>query len=855
MKRLDHLLGAVAQALVLGATALACADDPSLIGGPNQNGGGGAGGSGGTAGQHCGDGVLAQGEACDREDLGGASCTSLGYDGGTLRCDAWCRQDTGGCVRFERCDNGVDDDRDGLIDCADADCTGTAPCPRCGDDTIDPGEECDGTELGGASCESLGFAGGTLACGALCRFDDADCARLEDCENGLDDDGNGAVDCEDDACRGAPPCPYCGDGILNQPEEACDGGAVEASCADFGYPLGNVSCSTACTLDLSGCGFPEDCQAPGDEDENGLSDCDDPACAGIFECPLCGDGILQQGESCDVGTLAGCTDFGFDAGSTTCSSCSVDTSGCRNVVCGDGFVDADERCDPAHPVEGADCTGSCVVVGDVCSAPQPLAWHAASATWRWDGTTNRYHPDYDAHCPQMTATPDAIASFTAPSDGRYFARVTAAFDAVLAAWVGTCDGGPLATACTDDWGEKRAEVIELELQAGDPLYLLVGLSNAGGWSGVGDFVVEVGTVACGNGRREGLEQCEDGNLADGDGCSALCRWEGDDCADAYDLNLNGTPKPNWPEWFTRGNDRWLWEGDIGLASDDYVGGCRAAVAPDRVARFVAPAAGRYYFFLFSEFDSELYALDQSCVTPIHWGQLVSMPLCSEVSWWPLPGQAQVVTRGYQYDMEAGEEIRLVVEGGALPRYGSTFWLYAESNYRCGDGVVDPAEYCDDGNDDPSDGCWGCSMVSVAEPRIPLPPNIWQIDPGLVLVTGSPWTVNWFVPREFAFQAEAGVTYRLWTERIKDFWFEPVPDTILRVLDVHGNVLAENDDRSATDVTSLIDFTAPAAGVYYAEVFTSPKIVYPPTFEGRTFAAGTPRRVDEFNFGIGLEIVP
>jgi hypothetical protein len=46
----------------------------------------------------------------------------------------------------------------------------------CGDGTIQAGEDCEGGNLGGASCASLGFSdGGTLACTADCRFDTSGC--------------------------------------------------------------------------------------------------------------------------------------------------------------------------------------------------------------------------------------------------------------------------------------------------------------------------------------------------------------------------------------------------------------------------------------------------------------------------------------------------------------------------------------------------------------------------------------------------------------------------------------------------------------------------------------------------------
>ena len=44
----------------------------------------------------------------------------------------------------------------------------------CGNNIIETGEECDGTNLGGESCISLGFDGGTLHC-SNCLFDTSDC--------------------------------------------------------------------------------------------------------------------------------------------------------------------------------------------------------------------------------------------------------------------------------------------------------------------------------------------------------------------------------------------------------------------------------------------------------------------------------------------------------------------------------------------------------------------------------------------------------------------------------------------------------------------------------------------------------
>jgi hypothetical protein len=148
----------------------------------------------------CGDGVINRpSEACDRADLAGASCESLGLGPGTLACSATCTLDTTHCA---------------------------AP-PRCGDGVRNqPGEVCDGTDLGGATCQSVGFLGGTLACQSDCRFDASGCTGV----------------------------PFCGDGVINRVEEQCDRSDLGgATCASLGLLGGTLTCGADCTFATAGC--------------------------------------------------------------------------------------------------------------------------------------------------------------------------------------------------------------------------------------------------------------------------------------------------------------------------------------------------------------------------------------------------------------------------------------------------------------------------------------------------------------------------------------------------------------------------------------------------------------------------
>ncbi len=51
----------------------------------------------------------------------------------------------------------------------------TATVAGCGDDAIGSGEQCDGANLGGSSCSTQGFSGGSLSCSSACTFNTSAC--------------------------------------------------------------------------------------------------------------------------------------------------------------------------------------------------------------------------------------------------------------------------------------------------------------------------------------------------------------------------------------------------------------------------------------------------------------------------------------------------------------------------------------------------------------------------------------------------------------------------------------------------------------------------------------------------------
>jgi LPXTG-motif cell wall-anchored protein len=140
----------------------------------------------------CGDGVIDVGEDCDSSNLGGATCLSEGYDGGTLACHSNCTFDTSACTTYT---------------------------PSCGNEILDTNEQCDGVELAGNTCLTRGYDGGSLSCHSNCTFNYSQCYNYSPPEDPdytppdpdevdpddshlLDTDGDGVPDYYEDQC----PC-------------------------------------------------------------------------------------------------------------------------------------------------------------------------------------------------------------------------------------------------------------------------------------------------------------------------------------------------------------------------------------------------------------------------------------------------------------------------------------------------------------------------------------------------------------------------------------------------------------------------------------------------------------------------
>ena len=231
--------------------------------------------------------------------------------------------------------------------------------PCCGDEILQQSEVCDGSNLDGQSCESLGYTSGTLSC-------EEDCSGFDESE-----------------------CNLCGNGQVDEGED-CDGSVGATTCEDLDRGTGDLACANDCTWNVSGCtcgngiidvgevcdGFNldgESCSSLG-EPEGELGCADNCRAFDLSRC-TCGNGIVDPGEDCDGSNLDGksCEDLGHEAGDLGCNDdCTFDTSECLECETDEDCAD-DEVCESNQCKEkGAacedhyDCNDGEICVSDFC---------------------------------------------------------------------------------------------------------------------------------------------------------------------------------------------------------------------------------------------------------------------------------------------------------------------------------------------------------------------------------------------------------------------------------------------------------------------------------------------------------
>ena len=482
--------------------------------------------------ESCGDGVQVAGERCDdgnktSGDGCSADCLSVETCGNSIKdvtevCDDGNNNSGDGCsmncLSAEVCGNGVKDVNetcdDGNTNNGDACSANCEALAGCGNGVIDvdmngqPVEECDdgnvvdsdvcrsnckravcgdgveaGTATGGffEECDGGVLNGTTPKETAGCNIDctDVECGdgkvnqtAMEQCDNGMP--GVDSAGCDMNNCT----IPQCGDNHTNSAAgEACDPGTVG----------GNVAgCDSDCTLPACGDGrvnqafTPVGSTVPEACDDGGTTSGD--GCSSLCFIESCGNGVTEtsNGEQCDddnTNDLDGCRNNcrlpacgdGIASTSETCDTNGNSTtcdSDCSAPMCGDGFINGTFTPPTGSAVEN--CDDGNTTAGDGCSATCRIESCGNGVTETVNGE----------QCDDGDTTDD--------DECRNNCQLPRCGDGIKSQSE-TCDTG--------------ANTINCDVDCTAPM------CNDG-----------IQNTAAG-------EQCEDGNVMNGDGCSSTCALE------------------------------------------------------------------------------------------------------------------------------------------------------------------------------------------------------------------------------------------------------------------------------------------------------------------------------------------
>jgi len=227
--------------------------------------------------------------------------------------------------------------------------TPSPPTDYCGDEQINPGEQCDADDWGVITgCSDFDFNDGTLSCNAPgtqgeCTFDTSNCFNTIEVECDGDTPCPDGYFCEDNECieEIIEEDAYCGDEIKNNNEDCDtdDWGSI-IGCESFGFDQGDLSCVN-CRFDTSQCSYDTGPETDCTKD----SDCFNGVCTSQGICVECEEkSDCKDYEECEnnecVRIILDCEeDDDCDEGvceENTCVDCRGDDD------CGDEFCKNNE---------------------------------------------------------------------------------------------------------------------------------------------------------------------------------------------------------------------------------------------------------------------------------------------------------------------------------------------------------------------------------------------------------------------------------------------------------------------------------------------------------------------------------
>lgn len=393
----------------------------------------------------------------------------------------------------------------------------------CGDGMIVFPEQCDGKDLGGASCKDVGYDDGVLSCAKSCQYDDTKCTKKEQCTDGLDNDKDGQLDCADSEC--ALAC-----------AASCTPDALTIVTPDFLVVTGDTTghankINASCSATNGSASGPEivyqaTANFTGVLDLQLVSDANlgvsvRSACAQQGSELGCADGVSgpQSVERLKLSVTKDDTVFiavqGYAPAEAGAYTLSVKN---RAVACGDGYTDPPEQCDDGAAVPGDGCDALCALESSEVE-PNNTSATANPFVSPWFGAIAA-PGDVDVIKIVVASTPATITASISDFDG---ACQSGALDSYLE--ILDKNGATLLTT-DDDGGVGSCSSAQAGNLALGTYYVRVSASpKAASPTFAYKLLVAITSDVCGDGVITGGEQCDDMNLAAGDGCGVTCQLE------------------------------------------------------------------------------------------------------------------------------------------------------------------------------------------------------------------------------------------------------------------------------------------------------------------------------------------
>lgn len=329
--------------------------------------------------------------------------------------------------------------------------------------------------------------------------------------------------------------------------------------------------------------------------------CGDDATSGGYYGSICGNGVVEDGESCDDGNSVGGDGCSADCKAIEPGYVCYEGKPCEQVsgVCGNGKVDDGEACDDGNQVSGDGCSSDCKKVESGCKCPEK----GGACTCNSEAICGNGKVEGDEMCDDSNTddgdgcNADCMGIESGwecpPEGGKCYPKNGYCGDGIVNRVGEECDGGPDGLiGCTNDCKIETGYDCETDSEGRSNCWEM-GCGNAkvepkNGEecdNGMGNNV-EVGSYGfddngnpqcdetchfvayCGDGTQNGDEECDNGsdNLDNAyqkdqsNGCTKQCKkagwcgdgkWNGDEKCDPKDPKSNNgctdecTPKDGY----------------------------------------------------------------------------------------------------------------------------------------------------------------------------------------------------------------------------------------------------------------------------------------------------------------------